>query len=122
MRRSIIGLAGWLASVRLPRDHYVRLDANDYSVHPGMIGRRVLVRADLDRVQAFCDGELVADHERIWAKHQTISDPNHVQAAKVLRRKRITTARPISEPQVQTRSLHDYDRALGVDLDGGVAG
>ena len=114
--------AGWLASVRLPRDHYVRLDANDYSVHPGMIGRRVLVRADLDRVQAFCDGELVADHERIWAKHQTISDPNHVQAAKVLRRKRITTARPISEPQVQTRSLHDYDRALGVDLDGGVAG
>jgi hypothetical protein len=30
----------------------------------------VLVRADLDRVQAFCDGELVADHERIWARHQ----------------------------------------------------
>ena len=49
---------GWCASLRLPRDHYVRLDSNDYSVHPAVIGRRVLVRADLDRVQAFCDGQL----------------------------------------------------------------
>jgi hypothetical protein len=70
----------------------------------------------------FSDGELVADHERIWARHQTISDPNHVEAAKVLRRKHISTARPIPEPQVQIRSLDDYDSALGVDLDGGVAG
>ena len=100
----------------------MRLDSNDYSVHPTVIGRRVLVRADLDRVQAFCDGELVADHERIWATHQTISDPDHVQAAKVLRRKHISAARPIPEPEVAIRSLHDYDTALGVDLDGGAAG
>ncbi len=24
----------------------------------------------------FCDGELVADHERIWAVHQTVSIPH----------------------------------------------
>jgi transposase len=112
---------GWCASVRLPRDHYVRLDSNDYSVHPGVIGRRVLVRADLDRVQVFSDGELVADHERIWARHQTISDANHVQAAKVLRRRHISIARPIPEPDVAIRCLDDYDSALGVDLNGGVA-
>ena len=103
---------GWCSSLRLPRDHYVRLDGNDYSVHPASIGRRVLVRADLDRVQAFCDGERVADHERIWATHQTVSDPDHVQAAKVLRRKRINAARPIPEPEVATRCLDDYDTAL----------
>ena len=34
---------GWRASLRLPRDHYVRLDGNDYSVHPAVIGRRVEV-------------------------------------------------------------------------------
>jgi len=112
---------GWCSSLRLPRDHYVRLDSNDYSVHPASIGRRVLVRADLQRVQAFSDGQLVADHERIWAVHQTISDPDHVQAAKVLRRKHISTARPIPEPDVAIRCLDDYDTALGVDLDGGVA-
>ena len=72
---------------------------------PGRIGRRVLVRADLQRVQAFSDGQLVADHERIWAIHQTISDPDHVQAAKVLRRKHISTARPIPEPDVAIRCL-----------------
>ena len=88
-------------------------------MHPGVIGRRVLVRADLDRVQAFCDGELVADHERGWARHQTISDPNHVKAAKMLRRKHISAARPVPEPDVAIRCLEDYDTALGVDLDGG---
>jgi hypothetical protein len=31
---------GWRASIRLPHDHYVRLDGNDYSVHPAVIGRR----------------------------------------------------------------------------------
>ena len=112
---------GWCSSLRLPRDHYVRLDSNDYSVHPTGIGRRVLGRADLDRVQAFCDGELLADHERIWAAHQTISDSDHVEAAKVLRRKHFSVARPVSEPQVQIRSLADYDAACGVDIDGGVA-
>ena len=112
---------GWCSSLRLPRDYYVRLDSNDYSVHPASIGRRVLVRADLDRVQGFSDGQLVADHERIWAVHQTISDPDHVQAAKVLRRNHISAARTIPEPDVAIRCLDDYDTALGVDLDGGVA-
>ena len=42
-----------------------------------MIGRRIEVTADLDRVQVFCDGKTVADHERVWAWHQTITDPEH---------------------------------------------
>jgi transposase len=110
---------GWRTSLRLPRDHYVRLDSNDYSVHPAVIGRRIEVIADLHRVKAFCDGKLVADHERIWGWHQTISDPEHVAAAKLLRRERIGVLRPVPEPDVQIRCLADYDQALG--LDGGVA-
>jgi transposase len=113
-------VTGWRNSVRLPRDHYVRLDSNDYSVHPAVIGRRIEVIADLHRVRAFCDGRLVADHERIWGWHQTISDPHHVAAARLLRRERIGALRPVSaEPDVQIRCLADYDQALG--LDGGVA-
>jgi transposase len=112
---------GWCSSLRLPRDHYVRLDSNDYSVHPGAVGRRVLVRADLDRVQAFCDGQTVADHDRIWAIHQTISDSAHVQAAKVLRRSRIQIPPPPLESEVPVRDLGDYDAVFGVDLDGGAA-
>lgn len=59
---------GWRNSTRLPRDHYIRLDGNDYSVHPGAVGRRIEVTADLGRVRVWCAGVLVADHERIWAK------------------------------------------------------
>jgi transposase len=113
---------GWRASTRLARDHYIRLDSNDYSVHPAVIGRRIEVIADLDRVRAVCDGRTVAEHERIWAWHQTISDPEHVAAAKVLRRKRIGMLRPAPEPEVEVRCLADYDAALGLDdADGGVA-
>ncbi len=55
---------GWRSSTRLARDHYVRLDSNDYSVHPGVIGRRIEVVADLDRVKVYCEGRVVADHQR----------------------------------------------------------
>jgi transposase len=112
-------VTGWRHSTRLPRDHYIRLDSNDYSVHPSVIGRRIEIAADLHRVQVFCEGRIVADHDRIWARHQTLSDPEHVAAAKHLRRERIAIMPPPAEPVVQIRCLADYDDALG--LDGGVA-
>jgi len=117
-------VTGWRHSLRLPRDHYVRFDSNDYSVHPAVIGRRIEVVADLHQIKAFCDGRVVADHERIWAWHQTISDPEHVAAAKALRRERVGALRPVNaEPDVQIRCLGDYDTALGLDAsnEGGVA-
>lgn len=113
---------GWRFGARLPRDFYVRLDGNDYSVHPSVIGRRIEVIADLDRVRAYCDGTVVADHPRIWAKHQSLTLPEHDAAAKQLRRDRIALVRPGAEPEVQVRCLHDYDAALGLDdADGTVA-
>jgi transposase len=114
---------GWRASTRLARDHYVRLDGNDYSVHPGVIGRRVELVADLTRVRVLCEGKVVANHERAWAKHQTISDPEHVAAAKLLRRERIGLLRPAPNAEVAVRPLADYDTALGLTglADGGVA-
>jgi len=106
---------GWRASTRLPRDHYIRLDSNDYSVHPNVIGRRIEVVADLTRVRVLCEGKTVADHERVWAKHQTISDPEHVAAAKVARRERFSVVRPPADTDVEIRALTDYDTALGID-------
>ena len=110
---------GWRAWTRLARDYYVRVDSNDYSVHPAVIGRRIEVTADLARVRVRCDGQVVADHQRIWAWHQSISDPAHVAAARVLRRQRVTALRGAPQPEVEIRALADYDAALGVD--GGVA-
>jgi transposase len=113
---------GWEHTLRLPRDHYVRLDSNDYSVNPNAIGRRVLVRADLDRVRVWCEGSVVADHERAWARHQTISDPGHVTAAQLLRHQRFAVVPAAAETEVERRRLADYDTALDVaGFDGEVA-
>jgi transposase len=117
-------VTGWRSALRLPRDHYVRLDSNDYSVHPSAVGRRVEVAADLERVRVSCDGRLVADHGRCWARHQTISDPAHLAAAAQLRHQRAvlgaTNAGRDAEG-VQLRRLTDYDAAFGLDDSQGVA-
>jgi uncharacterized protein (DUF427 family) len=84
-----------------------------------VIGRRIEVIADLPRIRVWCDGRLVADHERIWAKHQTIHDPEHLAAAQTMRRQRLEVVRPPTETKVETRRLTDYDALLGID--GGVA-
>jgi len=109
-------VTGWRSSTRLARDHYIRLDGNDYSVHPAVIGRRIEIVADLHRVRAYCEGRVVADHDRLWAKHQTVSAPEHVAAATALRRDRIALIGPAAarEPEVEIRALADYDTALGL--------
>ena len=73
----------------------------------------------------FSDGKTVADHPRAWAWHQTLTDPDHLQAAQALRRTRVGVLRPVresrtepgTEPAVEQRPLADYDTALGIDLD-----
>lgn len=42
------------------RDYYVRIEANDYSVDPHVIGRIVDFTADLDRVGVRSDNRIVA--------------------------------------------------------------
>ena len=62
----------------------------------------------------------VADHERIWAKHQTISADEHVAAARAMRAERVGLLRPTPATEVEIRALGDYDAALRL-TDGGVA-
>jgi transposase len=104
----------WRRQLRLPADHWVRVDTNDYSVHPRAIGRRVEIRRTLDEVIVTCGSDEVARHERVLAKHVTVTDPAHDAA----RRARAELARlPVPEPadtEVEQRDLSDYDRALGV--------
>ena len=106
-------VTGWRLATRLPRDHYVRVDSNDYSVHPSVIGRTVEISAGLEEVTVTCAGRQVAWHPRCWAAHQSITDPAHAAAAAQLRQaRRLITARP-ADTGVQQRALADYDRILG---------
>jgi transposase len=109
---------GWINRVRLGRDYYVRVDSNDYSVDPVVIGRFVDVHADLTRVEVRHEGRLVAAHDRVWARGQTITDPAHVAAAHQLRQ-HFQRPGPVTEPldDALVRDLTDYDRAFGL-IDG----
>lgn len=65
----------------LARDHYVRVDGNDYSIHPSVMGRRIEVVADLTTVTATCDGQVVASHDRSWANIRVspvLNRPGHL--------------------------------------------
>jgi transposase len=104
---------GWRNSIRLGRDYYVRLDTNDYSVDPQVIGRMVDVTADLERVKVRADGRIVADHARVWARGTTVTDPTHVETAARLR-KQFQQPRAAAVGEDLSRDLADYDRAFGL--------
>ncbi|UTT39968.1 hypothetical protein NMP99_01265 [Glutamicibacter mishrai] len=112
-------VTGFSHRVRISRDYYVRLDRNDYSVHPSMIGRLVDFTLTMDRVIGVCDQQVVADHPRCWAKHQVITDPEHVQVAATLRsafnRLRRTAAENVRGEVVESRQLSEYDRIFGLN-------
>jgi transposase len=98
----------WRYTTRLPRDHYVRVGTNDYSVNPRFVGRRVDVQVTLSEVVVTCDGTEVARHQRCLAKHQTLLSADH---ARILRQIRSQAAevKPV-EVVVEERDLAVYDR------------
>lgn len=102
-------------SLRLPRDHWVRVGTCDYSVHPKAIGRRVEVRVEPIQVTITLAGEVVGRHRRSFAKHRSITDPEHLRAAQAMRASLASLAFMKTEAdEVEQRDLAVYDRATGV--------
>lgn len=118
---------GLTSRVRLSRDYYVRVDGNDYSAHPSAIGRFVDVAASMDEVVISCQGQVIGAHQRCWDSARTITDDEHVAAAKILRRDYATAQKarhdaarrgkllPV-EPGL-IRDTASYDEIFGVDFD-----
>ncbi|MBT2459212.1 hypothetical protein [Streptomyces sp. ISL-86] len=71
-------------------------------------------------------GEIVAEHTRCWARHQTITDPHHAETGRIMRAEhhhqrpaghiRSVDSGPLVE--VEPRELDSYDRLFTV-IDGG---
>jgi len=97
--------------LRLPADHWVRHQTNDYSVHPKAVGRRVHVKVDDAEVTVTLGREVVARHERVLARHVTVTDPVHDRAREKARA--LAGIPKPSNDEVEVRSLAIYDRATG---------
>ncbi len=106
---------GWRNKIRLGRDYYVRLDTNDYSVDPTVIGAMVDVAAHLDRVRVRAQGRIVAEHARVWARGTTLTDPVHVETAARLRKQFQQSRAVVGDRDDLVRDLSDYDRAFGLN-------
>jgi hypothetical protein len=102
----------WRFSTRLPRDHYVRVFTNDYSVNPRFVGQRIEVKVTLDEVIATCEGTEVARHRRCVAKHQTLLQAEHARALRAMRAE--ARAAETFAGEVEVRDLSVYDRIAGV--------
>ena len=93
--------------MRVPPDPYLRLDTNDYSLAPDLVGRRVEVRASQRELSAVAldTGELACRHERSFAKNRTITALEHARTLKERRGER----QGIS---VEERPLAVYDELI----------
>lgn len=107
---------GFSSRIRLPRDYYVRVFGNDYSVDPSAIGRMVDVHANLTQVVVRINNEVIASHDRAMGSAATITDPDHVIAAKTLR-VHFQTQAPHEASESLERDLADYDTAFGVSFE-----
>jgi len=96
--------------IRVPAQPYLRIDTNDYSLDPLLVGRRVEVRVSQNQIAAVAldTGELACRHRRRFARHLTFTDPGHQAALDRLRGER----RRGREVDVELRPLVRYDQLI----------
>ncbi len=92
--------------IRVPPDPYLRVDTNDYSLDPALVGRRVEVRVDQRQILAAVldTGELACRHQRVFARHRTVTALEHARKLRV--------GRQAEEQHVEVRPLARYDALI----------
>jgi transposase len=98
--------------VRIQRDGFVRVRDVDYSVPPGLAGRRVGVRLSPRQVVVHLEGAEIARHRRSYAPADVVLDPCHARALRLAREARSRLA--AGDVQVAPVDLGRYDRLAGV--------
>ncbi len=98
--------------VRVTKDGFVRVADVDYSVPPGLAGRRLQVRSSLAEVVVHCEGTEIARHRRSYVPADVVLDPAHVRALRLAREARSRLASgDVELPEVD---LGHYDAVVGV--------
>lgn len=98
--------------VRVTKDGFVRVADVDYSVPPGLSGRRLQVRLSLTEVVVHCEGTEIARHRRSYLPADVVLAPAHVRALRLAREARSRLgAGDVELPEVD---LTRYDALAGV--------
>lgn len=101
--------------IRVPPQPYLRLDTNDYSLDPRLVGRRVEVRASQELITTteLDTGQIACRHTRHFAKGLIFTDPDHQRALDEMRIERKDRRAKPRHPEVEIRPLATYDRLIG---------
>ena len=101
-----------LGEARITRDGFCRVGDVDYSVPPGLVGRRVQLRSSLTEVVVFHEGHQIARHRRSYVPADVVLAPAHLRALRLAReaRGRLET----SSIEVPAVDLSRYDELAEV--------
>lgn len=98
--------------VRVTKDGFCRVGDVDYSVPPGLSGRRLQVRISTTEVVVFSEGTEVARHRRSFVPADVVLAPAHARALRLAReaKQRLRSA----DPEIPDVDLGRYDALAGV--------
>jgi transposase len=98
--------------VRVSKDGFIRSGGVDYSVPPGLSGRRLQLNVSLTHVVVFLEGVELVRHTRSYVPADVVLDPHHARALRLSR---------AAEQRLKTKDralppvdLARYDAAVGV--------
>lgn len=97
---------------RITRDGFVRICDVDYSVPPGLTGRRVQTRTSLTEVIVTHEGHQIASHRRSFVPADVVLAPEHARALRLAREARQRLEG--SSVEVEEVDLTRYDRLAEV--------
>jgi len=93
--------------VRVTKDGFCRVADVDYSVPPGLSGRRLQIRVSTTEVVVSCEGVEIARHRRSYVPADVVLDAAHARQLRLARdaHRRLRD----TDPQLPTPDLARYD-------------
>ena len=96
---------------RVGKDCFVRVGNVDYSVPPGLVGRRVQLQVTLDKVVVRLEGTVIAEHDRSWIPADVVMAPTHLRLLREHRQARQTLT--AGDADVPAPDLAAFDAIAG---------
>jgi transposase len=93
------------------KDLFIRVSGADYSIPPGLGGRRLSVRTSLTEIVVYLEGSEIARHTRSFVPADVVLDPAHARALRLTREAKDHLMR--GDLAVEAPDLSRYDELAG---------
>ncbi len=96
---------------RAGKELFIRIAGADYSIPPGLCGRRLSVRTSLTEVVVYLEGTEIARHVRSYIPADVVLDPAHARALRLSRAAKGQLVR--GDVTIDAPDLSRYDELTG---------